>query len=310
MSQLAARIAQLCYDWVQAARTPGGGLAIGGQDEQFRLLNNGIQFHELDYDDAQAANIGLTRVLLHPGLNTVVHNDHFWFWSWAAELLLGGHASIFTASSQELRSLFSTTVRAAISHVSHPDPYVGQLRMKATELIDSNARELLMQTVLVTSYLVFPLLEAVCRAKCAQHVTPSGQVTNPFTVTRSDGSSRPYGPGTNCNSVRDLLLLLRDQLGDPGLKTLLAEFGQHLATLSGIDAFDQIQIWRNASLHGESNYPTIGGTLLNLSILLCFHSLGPDYIPARDSAVERVRRDLTTFRYTGHRSSWEYYPPL
>jgi hypothetical protein len=249
-------------------------------------------------------------VLLHPGLNAAVHTDHVWFWSWAGELLLGGQAF---AATHELRSLFSATVRAATAHVSHPDPYVNQLRRKATELIDSSARELLMHAILVTSYLVFPLLEAVCRTKCASHVTPTGDVTTPFKVTQSDGHVQEYsptGPRKRCNSVSDLLLLLRDQLGDSDFSARLTEFGQHIATVSGMDGFDQIQTWRNASLHGESNYPTIGGTLLNLCILLCFHTVGPDYIRARDSVMERVRRDLSVFRHTGHRSSWEYYPPL
>lgn len=309
MSQLAARIKQLCDDWVQAVQQPGGGLALGGKDAQFRLRNNGIEFHALDYEDAQAACIGLTKTLLLPGRNAVIDDDHFWFWSWAAELLLGGHASVFTTSSHELRNLFSVTVRAATSHVGHPDPYVAQVRRKAIELIDSNARDLLMNSVLVTSYLGFPLLEAVCRAKCASHVTPSGQVTAAFTVTPSNGHPRSYQLGSQCNQFRDLLLLLRDQTGDADLKSLLAEFGQHVTAVCGKDAFEQMQEWRNASLHGESNYQTIGGLLLNSAVLLCFHTLGTNYVAARDDAMKRIQRSLS-FRYTGYRAPWEYYPPL
>jgi hypothetical protein len=311
MSLQAARIKQLCDDFVTAIQQPGGGLVLGAQSAKLRLLSNGIEFHALDYEDAQIACIGLTKVLLHPGLNAIIDNDHSWFWSWAGEILLGGHASsLFTTNSHELRSLFSATVRAATVHVAHADPYVEQIRRKATELIDANAQNLLLNSALVTSYLGFPLLEAVCRAKCSSYVTALGVVTAAFTVPRVTGKQRTYAVGDQCNRFDDLLVLLRDQVGDADLKGLLTEFSQHVTGVCGQDAFAQLQEWRNASLHGETHHQTIGGLLLNLAILLCFHSLAGSYVAARDAAVQRLRQSLSAFRWTGHRTPWEYYPPL
>ena len=70
MAVSADEIKRLCDSWCLAAQQPGGGFAIGGETEQYRLLRNGIQFHDLDFDQLVAAISGLTKVLLLPGLNT------------------------------------------------------------------------------------------------------------------------------------------------------------------------------------------------------------------------------------------------
>ncbi|NOX75476.1 MAG: hypothetical protein GXP17_02435, partial [Gammaproteobacteria bacterium] len=81
MTISAGGIKELCNNWCQAVQQPEGGFAIGGQSEQYRLLRNGIQFHDLDFEQLVAAIDGLTKVLLLPGLNTVVDQDHFGLWS-------------------------------------------------------------------------------------------------------------------------------------------------------------------------------------------------------------------------------------
>ncbi len=76
------KITELCDSWVAAVSMEGGGFAIGRESEQYRLFNNGVQFHDLEYESLIASISGLTKVLLLPGLNTVVDQDHFGLWSW------------------------------------------------------------------------------------------------------------------------------------------------------------------------------------------------------------------------------------
>lgn len=59
----AAQIRQLCDAWCNAVAVPGGGFAIGANTEQFRLLRNGVVFHDLDHESLCAALLGLTRAL-------------------------------------------------------------------------------------------------------------------------------------------------------------------------------------------------------------------------------------------------------
>lgn len=107
MSSLSAsEINSLCNKWCEASSKPEGGLAIGQKSEQFRLLANGMVFHELTHDAVCAALVGLSKVLLRPGMNTVVDQDHYGIWSWCAELLLSPQANVFPHQQYEIKSLF------------------------------------------------------------------------------------------------------------------------------------------------------------------------------------------------------------
>ena len=77
MSISADEIRKLCENWCNAAKQPEGGFALGGETEKHRLLANGVQFHELGFDELMASITALSKVLLLPGLNTVVVQDHF-----------------------------------------------------------------------------------------------------------------------------------------------------------------------------------------------------------------------------------------
>lgn len=67
----AEEIEKLCDKWCATSVHPEGGLVVR-ETEKYRLLSNGVKFHELDLQGIFAALIGLSKVLLHPGLNTVV----------------------------------------------------------------------------------------------------------------------------------------------------------------------------------------------------------------------------------------------
>src|SRR5205823_2454493 len=114
------RIRRLCDEWCAAASQPGGGMAIGQATEQLRLSRNGIVFHELTHEELQAACVGLARVLLRPGLNTVVDDDHLLLWSWLAQLLVSRSGGVAAGTDREVRELLGVCVLAALAPTRPP----------------------------------------------------------------------------------------------------------------------------------------------------------------------------------------------
>ena len=94
-------------------------MVIGANTEKHRLLANGVLFHDLPYDSLCAALIGTSKVILRPGLNTIIDHDHFAIWSWIGELLLGAGANVFPFTEREIKSLYQTTLHAALAGCLH-----------------------------------------------------------------------------------------------------------------------------------------------------------------------------------------------
>jgi hypothetical protein len=309
----AADITKLCDDWCTASATPGGGMAIGANTEKFRLLANGVAFHELDHEAMCAAIIGLSKVLLRPGLNTVVHQDHFGLWSWCGELLLGPRAQLFPLDQHEIKSLYETALHAALAGCLRPpaSKEEWQEQNRIQELQPHHAKQLLQQASLVLGYLAFPLLEAVLKRACTNFVTYDGQVVSSFTVLNKQGTPKQYDPqgafrDRQCSSLRDLLVLHHTLVAKPELKAVLDRFRDHITMLDGTqDPFDVIYSWRNQSLHGSTNFQTIGGTILNLSLLISLFEIEQDFEQRRVAAIEHCRWEAQT----QHKSPWSFYPP-
>src|SRR5689334_8066643 len=96
MSANASDILLLCDRWLKS----------GGED-RYRLLNNGVAFDELAYEEIRAACLGLTHVLLLPGQNTIIDEDHRFFWSWTGEVLAGARPAFVSDDEPELLGLTS-----------------------------------------------------------------------------------------------------------------------------------------------------------------------------------------------------------
>lgn len=187
-------------------------MAIGASTEKFRLTANGIVFHELDYNGLCAAIVGTSRVLLRPGLNTIVHFDHMALWSWCGELILSPMAGFFTKEQHEIQELAESVVRASLVHCRRPtqskEEWEAQNRID--ELQHHHARWFLLKSHLVLAYLAFPFLEALLKRACSRFVDFDGTVKTPFSVPDKIGGQRRYDPSgrlKRCNSLRDLLFL-------------------------------------------------------------------------------------------------------
>ena len=297
-------ISDLCDSWV-AATTGGGTIQIGAASESFRLRNNGLEPHDFIYSEVRAACIGLTRALLLPGFNTIIDFDHQLLWAWCAEVLVGSHGQFFAANEHELKSLLGLACRASLAGAARPDGSGFEERRRQYELMEPNARELVNHAHEVLSYLSFPLLEGVLRKVAKTFITYDGVVLAPF-----QGKNRKYEANDRCSNLGDLLRLLEAQIAGPDLSQALDDLKKHLQILvPGKDAFDIVVDWRNSSLHGEARLPTIGGTVLSMTLIIALDQIQSDYDALRAEVMKQVAWELQTASLTGHRSPWAYYPP-
>lgn len=309
-----AFIEQLCDSWIAAASQPGGGLALGPATERFRLRNNGIVFHELSFEELQTAFVALTRVLLQPGLNTIIDTDHLQFWAWIAQLLLVQTSANPAARDREVKHLLALCVRAALapSRPQAADRYTWELQRQIDQLVPFHLRELGHNAHSVLSYLSFPALEGVLKLWCSTFVDLTGKVIDSFSVPDRGGGATTYDPSgrSRCNSVRDLLLLFHSRVGSPSLIPRMDQIRAHIAALqAGRDGFDILYDWRNSSLHGETGFPTIGGTVLNLALLISFEELAGTFEVRRAATLKQVEWESRTSAMAGHRGPWSFYPP-
>ena len=306
-------IERLCDAWCVASATPEGGLAIGGASEQHRLLANNIVFHELDYDGLCAAILGTAKVLLRPGLNTIIDQDHIGLWAWCGELLLSPRAELFSHEEHEIKTLFETSIRSSLANCRKPpaNKEEWEAQNKIADLQSHQSKEFLSKSSVVLAYLGFPLLEAITKRACSSYVGFDGNVISQFQVLKRNGDQRTYDPNGSyfqqqCSSLRDLLFLLFNEVSNQKLENSLAKFREHISDLDGsVDPFDLIYSWRNQSLHGSTNFQTIGGTLLSLSLLVAISEIEDDFEQHRNTIMQHCRWEAQI----GHRSPWSYYPP-
>ncbi|MFZ5770943.1 MAG: hypothetical protein ACOY4W_05900 [Thermodesulfobacteriota bacterium] len=308
MATSAAQIEALCDAWCAASKTPEGGMAIGGATERHRLLANGVVFYELDFDGLCAAITGTSRVLLRPGLNTVVSQDHFALWSWCAELLLSPRAGFFSRDQFEITALFETTVHAALASCRRPTQSreEWEAENKRFELLPHHAKYFVEKSHLSLAYLGFPLLEAMTKRACSAYLDLSGNVVSKFSIPRKKGGTRSYNIGDQVSSLRDLLHLHYSLVAKPELSNRISKLRSHVSELdSSQDPFDIVYAWRNESLHGSANFQTIGGTLLNWSLLISLSELEASFEKHREVVLKHCQWELQS----SFRSSWSFYPP-
>ena len=303
----ASGIEKLCDNWCNASEQDSEVL-LTMQAEKYRLLSNDIKFHELDYDALCAAIIGLSKVLLRKNLNTIIHTDHLALWSWCGEVLFNGEPRLFPLDQNEIKSLYKTSVHAALAKHNIPSrTREEEIELRRIESIQPHhAKHLLEKSSLILAYLSFPLLEAVLKRSCSEYVSYDGLIKKFFTITKQNGKARNYEIGDKISSLRDLLFLHRNNVANKELKFRLDAFNEHLRTLDPSQhPFDLIYRWRNQTLHGSTNFNTIGGTLLNLSLLISIAEIENSFENYRSVCLNNLILD----EQRGERIFWSFYPP-
>lgn len=309
-SDLGKRIKDLCESWIREA-TGGGGntLSIGGNSERYRLTRNGIDFHTLNIDETRIAIVYLTKTLLHQRMNTVIDLDHKMLWSWVASLLLDFSCEYISGQEYYLRTLFSTVAHTSLVGVRDPNLTMDQLLMRNAfeQNIEKHMMEMRNNSTLILSYIVFPLLEAICKKHSHDYIDSEGMIKKEFKVKQKNGDFRVYKVGKRCSSLRDLLFLSEESCTPETLR-YLQEMQSHIKYIdqSTNHAYDTIFEWRNSFMHGQVSPGTVGGTILGWCLLLSLDSIDDQYEIISNNIVQRLRFQ----RETSHISSRDMYPPF
>ncbi|MGP2408357.1 hypothetical protein V2A84_01805 [Yersinia sp. 2553 StPb PI] len=292
-------ISKLCNSWLAASIIPDGGFRWGKETEKYRLSNNGVVFHELDFNTLCSAIIGTTNVLLLPGLNTIIDQDHYRLWSWCGALLLSRRGLKFTYEQMEAKKLLETSVRCALVKCSPPlkDQNEWRKNVEIMRVQPMRVTHLVNNSDLILAYISFPLLEFVLKRACSIYVNMDGVIIKRFNRYTDDDVGK-----SKISSLKILLKLLYNHVADKELRSLLTEFQENIKkTCNSPDAFALIYDWRNQSLHGKTNFSTIGGTLLSLSLLILLFEIKDDFENVKLEAMITARGQVNP-----HTS---YYPP-
>ncbi|TQF71773.1 hypothetical protein [Pseudoalteromonas luteoviolacea] len=263
--------------------------------QQFSLLENGVKFEELDHSELKSALLGLSKMLLLPSSITIKTKDHNYLWAWCAHIILAPSQTpaFFTDDEYDLKQLLETCVFAALSsmtrQVTNPEEHYNRY-----EHITFNQRMFLENKSNALAYLVFPLLEGVCKKLCSEYVAMDGKVVNEFSGV---SNGRPYNLGRICSSLGDLLFLTSREFPCEELDKIM----EQIHTFDGSkSAFKTIYGWRNQSLHGERKFNNVTALLLNLVFLLIINSIEEDFENIKSDALLSVgMKDC----------KWYFYPP-
>ena len=306
-------IRRLCEEWIEAAHSGGNGsIAIGGSTEGFRLWRNDILFHEVDLNSIRIAITYLTKTLLLKGYNTIIDFDHKLLWSWLAQVSVGNNIST-TLDEYQFNELFASVARCSMVGVRNPQETREEWDRKnqLEKLQEHNSIEMARSSNLLLSYIVFPLLEAICRRACHAYMNEVGEVTMNFSVPRKDGSAHNYKIGRKCSSLRDILFLLESYISSNTL-SYLSEMKLHIQWLteSTEHPYDTIFNWRNSSLHGNASHSTIGGTMLGWCYQITLDSYENDYEVKAANALQSAVREAQSYAHSGYKDRRSYYPPV
>lgn len=315
------KIIDLCKKYKASVQT-GSFLNVGSDSEQYRLLNNNIVFYELNFEELQTCGVCLTEILLFKNRNTIISNDHLYYWAWVAQVLFNREAEYFDSTEMEISILLSTCIRSALARTANPKLSFEE-SSKVRNNLEFNAQELINKNNLILAQLSFPLLEAILRKSCKEYVNYLGSVKKDFEVEKN-GRKTFYsekGKGKRkISSIADLLHLYYDKVANFEIRNHLDLIRVHLNDLekeNPKEAFEIIYEWRNSSLHGNTSLPTIGGTILSIVLIIAVDSLKDSYESIRKDAKDTIEWELHCRQISikeGHstifpRGNWSYYPP-
>lgn len=248
------------------------------------LLEQGLAFHELSWDQLRAALVGLTRVGLVDKRVQVVLSEHAFLWAWIGQVLLTTYPPTFLARAgeEELGHALDLALRAVLS-TGPPDD------------LDRNSAALLRNRHELAAYIAFPVLESTMRRANADVVNRDG------VVIRGPEPNWDFRPGGRCNSIAKLLVRYT------GLPSVTSELKDDIANILsdlGPEPYQTIQGWRNPMLHGEYATAVVGGTVLALATRVLLEEIRADY----EELAERQRSSVTFWAPHGGQQS-HFYPP-
>lgn len=255
-------------------------------NDKYRLWNNNIKMHELNFECIEEVCCGLTHVLVY-NKASIINEDHLNFWAWMGQIVRttirkenDSRIDYYSSEELQIKMLFSHIIRCALA----------SFELVPGINLPPHTREMVSQSNISVSYLSFPLLEATLRKACKDYVDFSGKVVAPFDIKNKKGkiidqyhTDKKLGK-PQCSNIGHLLHLYscKDETTKEKMEYLL----KYIPEISpNEDVFKTIYIWRNNSLHGDVKaFSNIGGIVLNISLFIILQSIKDDYISYRDKA--------------------------
>ncbi len=239
------------------------------------LENIGVTYPRLRRDQVRALAVGLSRALVHPGMNAVFTADHFKFWDAIGKHLLDEPSLYFHERDDNsvellleidnLRDLFTTVVKIESgSWAVLPHNPISKWGWPADVIGYPVSRSR------TNEYLVYPLLEAVLKRELPEFFSREGKIIKEFKGLYQHGGHKSYKIGGRCSSVAHLLDQYMKQPAFAELTHDVQEIFKHIESLyPERDAIDVIASdWRNPAAHGRQIVNTAHGVVLNIIILL------------------------------------------
>jgi hypothetical protein len=236
------------------------------------LENIGLKFSRLRRDQVRGLAVGLSRALVHPGMNAVITADHLKFWDAIGKHLLDAPSLYFHERDdnsvellleiESLRDLFTTVVKIESgSWAVLPHNPISKWRWPVDIIGYPASRSR------TSEYLVYPLLEAVLKRELPEYFSRSGEVIKEF---ERRGRTDPYKVGKWCSSIADLLILYMNQAVFAELRQDLEMIFEHIEKLYPEENAINVIAgeWRNPAAHGQNIVTTAHGVVLNIVILL------------------------------------------
>jgi len=283
------KIQSLCDETMRHATiTNNGGVLINSGLHGSQLLNNGINFHELDKAELFESLIGLSKILSPTETFAFTTDDHYFLWAWCAEVFSNSISTIYKRLTNQQISLLRISAHTALSRTRHESNGIG---VHVSSMIGNSS--------LILQYLTFPLLESILRHVCSDYVEADGTVKKKFGDCKI---------GRRCNNLGKLLTLYTDLSRDiPERQGTLRLLTEIKSTRPNNELNEWLFQSRSGALHGENNQITTGALVLNICFALCLGELDDEtYLSERDSIMQGIN---WWHRTQNPRPGWLIYPP-
>ncbi|HEU5372853.1 MAG TPA: hypothetical protein VFU51_10735 [Gaiellaceae bacterium] len=270
----------------------------------------------LSFDQLRSSLVDLQPTLLSTDGLAVVFGHELWLWSWVTELLVGvpspGSPRRYI-EGDDLHggpgTLLRLSIWTALADCRPPLSLDKHARKEETSKKleeEPNAQQLVGSRTSILTYLSFPLLEALTKLRCCDHVSLDGRALQRFTV-----DDETYGPGKRVSGLKHLLLLLSEHVASPTEKEALESIRSSIQVARGIDGFKQISAWRNSQAHGSESLQAIGYTVYNLALLVGLHGIQDRFDDIREDARAFIAEllEIEAHHNSPRFTPLHYYPP-
>jgi hypothetical protein len=293
------KISDLANQFVESVKLKGGKVALNpGEDEDMRLLVNGVDFTKLSLGEL-CTSLATSSLTVSPVKNiSYTHADHIYMWSWCAQII-AHDTEYFSMEEMNLKELVRAIVHAAKAHkhhANHPKRENYDVSFEGAEAFAKDRWEAMEKVALpstveqylsfqshIVSYLSFPLLEGVLKKRCSEYIGFDGEVKKEFSIS---SIKKPFGKEKMVSNLGVLLFLYFELVASEFEKKHFSLVIDHLKGFSPEKhPFWMIFDWRNQALHGQRDHQTVGGVLLSMSLLIAIASLGDRFDALRDKSI-------------------------